>query len=135
MAKASPEDKYNKKMPLDLLVLRSTLGMQNQNQLLSCRKYRGPLLILPELKNYVPEQKDKPENEDEPQDLADLSEQRDILKDRLYIKKKVKTKRIDEFDEIDREFQKKWLNLTLKRSIPKDDKKKPLTDRKHGKLK
>lgn len=46
MEKASPDNKYTKKIPLDLVVLRNSLDMRERASRFS-KDYEGELTILP----------------------------------------------------------------------------------------
>ena len=56
MEKASPENKYSKKMPRDLVNLRKSLDMKDRRSN-SKMEDKGELHILPELKKYMNDKK------------------------------------------------------------------------------
>ena len=117
--KASPINKYKLKIPKDLLDLRTSLDMTEK--LLQTPDYKQAQKLLPQLSFYEPEKAmtdkkkkkiDNP-NEQEGQNFESC----------LYVKSiNRKKKKINEFDQIDKEFKKKELLMTARKWVPKKQK-------------
>lgn len=118
--RASPPNKYNKKMPQELLEMRSSLDMTEKIK--PVETFKEAELILPQLSFYEPEkslhsEKKKPE----PEESAESGENFESC---LYVRSERKKKKVNELDEIDKEFKKKEMVLTARKWVPKKRKER-----------
>lgn len=59
--------------------------------------------------------------------LAVIEDNEETFESCLYVQKSKNHKKINDFDEIDKEFKKKWMLLTAKKWIPSKEKKTKAT--------